>query len=797
MSEQITPIAIEDKMRDAYLNYSLSVIVARALPDVRDGLKPVHRRILYAARELNLFHNKPHKKSARIVGEVLGKYHPHGDAAVYDAMVRMAQDFNQRYRLIDGHGNFGSIDGDSPAAMRYTEARLTELAENLLADINQDTVDFIDNFDGSLKEPVILPARVPNLLINGTSGIAVGMSTDIPPHNLGEVVDGLLYLLKHPGARLETIMKYIPGPDFPTGAKIVGDNGIYDAYKTGKGKLILRATTKIEKVGKKKQIVITEIPYQLNKSRLIEEIAEMYNKGKIENISDLRDESDQEGLRIVIELKSNAVSELVLNQLYKYTSLQTSYRINMLALVGKQPEVMNLITLLQHFIDFRREVITRRTKYKLNKARNRYHILQGLIRAIDKLDLVISIIRNSRSTGEASKILQEKLAISAEQAKAVLEMQLQRLVGMETEKLHAEARDLATDITSYQEILSNQEKLDEVLKEELLEIKKKFADKRKTEIIPDEEEAQISEADLIKEKEAVITYSYRQNIKRTTSEEYARAGKNDYIIKLTSGTSLDNLLFFTQSGDVYSLPVHNIPEHHGLSTGESIKKYLKIPLREKIVNVICLNDERKKKYITIATKMGLVKKTLGEEYVTNYSSIKAIKLNEDDLVVGVAVTDGSKEILLATKEGQTIRFKEDSISATGRNTIGSIGIKLKDNDEVINMNIVSQDDFIISISDSGKAKRTGLEEYKIQNRNGKGLKTCGSNIYKMAGVLSAGIEDYLLLVTSDERLYPVRVEDITETKRAGNMYRLIDTGGNEKISAVYKLPVAPENTEND
>lgn len=789
MSEKITPITIEDKMREAYLNYSLSVIVSRALPDVRDGLKPVHRRILFAASELNLLHNKPHKKSARVVGEVLGKYHPHGDAAVYDAMVRMAQDFNQRYQLIDGHGNFGSIDGDSPAAMRYTEVRLTEIAEDLLTDINHNTVDFIDNFDGSLTEPVILPAQLPNLLINGTSGIAVGMSTDIPPHNIGEIIDGTLHLLKHPNARLETLMKYIPGPDFPTGANIVGNNGIIDAYKTGKGKIILRATTNVEKIGRKKAIIITEIPYQLNKSRLIEEIADVVNKGKVENISDLRDESDQEGLRIVVELKNTADSELVLNRLYKYTSLQTSYRINMLALVGKKPEVMNLSTILQHFIDFRREVITRRTNYRLDKARSRYHILQGLIKAIDKLDLVISIIRNSSSTTEAKEELQNKLNISEEQAKAILEMRLQRLVGMETEKLHTEARKLSEDITDYEEILANNEKLDELLKDELLAIKKHYNDKRKTAIIEDEKKAEISKEDLIKEKKAIVTFSYRKNIKRTSSKEFTRRGKNDYILNVVSGSSLDNLLFFTQSGQVYSLPIHNIPEHHGLSTGDNIKKYLKIPLKENIIGTISLNEENKEKYITMVTVQGQVKKTIGNEYVTNYTSLKAINLNKGDSVINVRITDGNQEILLATYKGQTIRFKENTVSDTGRITQGSIGIKLKKDDRVVNFNLVKKEDYVISISNKGKGKRTSVDEYKLMNRNRVGLKTCGSSIHRMAGVLTAKIYDYILLVTDSERLLPVSVADITETDRAGNMYQIFELNDDETITNVYKLPI--------
>ena len=455
----IKPVAIEDKMKNSYLNYSLSVIVSRALPDVRDGLKPVHRRILYASHGLGLTHNKPHKKSARIVGEVLGKYHPHGDNAVYNAMVRMAQPFNQRYILIDGHGNFGSIDGDSPAAMRYTEARLTEMSSKILEDIEKETVNFDDNFDGSLEEPLVLPSKIPNLLVNGASGIAVGMSTSIPPHNLNEVIDALKHLIKHPNARLKTIMKKMPGPDFPTGAQIIGDDGIKKAYKTGNGKITLRAKTKVEKNGRKKQIIVTELPYQTNKAKLIEEIANLVKKEKLEKITDIRDESDQDGLRISIDLKRGSDSELVLNRLYKYSSLQTNYRINLLALNDNRPEVMDIITILKHFIKFRQNVITKRTEYKLRKAEDRYHILQGLIKAIDKLDLVISIIRNSDSKNEAKNSLKNRLDISEEQAKAILSMQLQRLVGMETQKLKDEAGDLEKKIKRYENILFDKERV--------------------------------------------------------------------------------------------------------------------------------------------------------------------------------------------------------------------------------------------------------------------------------------------------------------------------------------------------
>lgn len=787
MTEEITPVTIEDKMKDSYLSYSLSVIVGRALPDVRDGLKPVHRRILYASNELGLTHEKPHKKSARIVGEVLGKFHPHGDAAVYDTMVRMAQQFNQRYLLIDGHGNFGSIDGDSPAAMRYTEVRMTHFSEMIMEDLKKDTVDFTDNFDGSLQEPRVLPSRIPNLLVNGSSGIAVGMSTSIPPHNLNEVIDALKYLLKQPNARIDTLMNYIKGPDFPTGAKIIGSRGIKRAFKTGKGKIKIRANTNVEKAGRKEHIIIDELPYQVNKARLIENIADLINKGKFENISDLRDESDQDGLRVVLELKQGADSQIVLNRLYKYTDLQTSFRINLLALVDNRPVVMSLKDILQHFIDFRRQVITRRTEFELKKARERHLILKGLIRAIDKLDLVISIIRSSRSTGEANERLQQALEITEEQAEAILKMQLRRLVGMETDKLKDEISDLAASIASFEAVLNSKEQLDKVVRNELNEIKKKFGDDRKTEIIDDEEKAIIEKQDLIKEKDAVLSLSYRMNIKRTETMDNLRAGKNDYIIDLCSGISYNNVLFFVDTGQVYSLPIHKISEHHGLSTGDSINKFIKIPLNENIVSMICLNDTVRENYITIATKNGMVKKTIGEEYQTKYSSIKAVNLKDDDQVIDVAITDGKKDILLGTRNGRAILFTEESINDTGRNTIGSIGISLAEDDRVINMNTIEDDNYIVSISDNGKGNKINIKEFNRQNRNGKGVKTVSSSNYKMASIISAKLSDKLLLINKDEKIYTINVDDIAETQRPGYMYNILGKD-NEIITAVYKLP---------
>ncbi|MFW5962236.1 MAG: DNA gyrase subunit A, partial [bacterium] len=782
MKENIIPINIKDKMEDAYLSYSLSVIASRALPDVKDGLKPVHRRILYAAKELNLVHTKPHKKSARIVGEVLGKYHPHGDTAVYNAMVRMAQDFNQRYPLIDGHGNFGSIDGDSPAAMRYTEARLTSTAESLLEDIDQKTVNFIDNFDGSLKEPVVLPTKVPNLLVNGSSGIAVGMSTDIPPHNLQEVINALIYLLKQPNAQIKTLMKYIPGPDFPTGGKIIGNKGIEKAYKTGTGQIKLRAKLEVEQIKRKKQIVITEIPYQQNKSHLLEKIAEAIDKNNVTNITELRDESGQEGLRIVLEIKNGADTNIIFNQLYKHTPLQTNYRINMLALDNNEPKVMDIKTILQHFLCFRQEVITKRVQHKLQNAQDKYHILQGLITAINNLDKVISVIRKSKSNKKAINSLKTELNIDEDQAKAILQMRLQRLVAIEINKLHEESKELSDLITKYKKILNNKEELNNVLKKELFKIKKTFKDERRTIIIEDDSEAEITKSDLIKKKKAVVSLSYQQNIKRTDSIDYVRAGKDDYILYTAEGNTLDTLLFITNSGEAYTLAIHTIEEHHGLSTGELLKKYLKIPLKEKIISVICLNKENLEQYITICTKQGQIKKTLGKEYITSYSSIKAIKLSEGDQVVSAVITNNNKEILLGTQQRRTIRFDESTVSDTGRNTLGNKGIKLKDDDKVVSMNIIDDNDtHVVTISTTGKGKKTPISEYTLQNRNGVGLKTCGADAYQIAGVITVKKDEQILLVTNKKNTISINTNEINETDRTGNMYQITSLEGDEKI----------------
>ena len=788
MSEKISSIAIEEKMKEAYLNYSLSVIVSRALPDVRDGLKPVHRRILYAAEELGLTHDKDHKKSARIVGEVLGKYHPHGDQTVYNAMVRMAQEFNQRYTLIDGHGNFGSIDGDSPAAMRYTEAKLTEMSEYLLKDIKKETVDFSDNFDGTLKEPDVVPSRLPNILINGSSGIAVGMSTDIPPHNLNEVADAIMGLIEDPDLTIDEIIdNYISGPDFPTGGTIVGNEGIKEAYKKGKGKLNIRGKTKVERVGRHKQLVITEIPYQVNKSRLIEEIAKYISKGKLDEIRDLRDETDKEGLRIVIELKQGADVEIILNRLYKYTSLQNSYRINLLALINNKPEVMNLLDILNYFIKFRREVITKRSKYELEELQSRLHLLEGLKKAIDKLDLVISIIRNSESASEAHEELVSELKITDKQAKAILNMQLRRLVGMEIEKLESEVTELNKGIIELKKILNSKKEMDQVIIDEIKEVKEKFGDERRTDITSDEEKAKITKQDLIKEKEAVISYSLRQNIKRNSDISNMRASKNDYILDLMKGSSYDTLLFFTESGQVYTLSIHDVEEHHGLSTGEPISKYIKIPMNEKVIKVLCLNDQLKEEYIDILTEKGKVKRTLGQEYDSNYTSINAIKLDDDDKVIDVIESRGSNDLIIGTDNGKTIRFTEDSVSSTGRYTMGSSGIKLDDN-KAIFMNKVDEHDFLVSISVDGKANKINVNNFNNQNRNGKGRNTSKSGNYEMYDMFLADKDDTLLIVTEENKMIELDIADISETQLPGYMYKIEGLNPEDNIKDVYKLP---------
>ena len=766
-----TPISIKEKMQTSYLNYSLSVIIGRALPDVRDGLKPVHRRILYATKKLGLTHDKAHKKSARIVGEVLGKYHPHGDAAVYNAMVRMAQEFSQRYKLIDGHGNFGSIDGDNAAAMRYTEARLAKISKELLADIDDDTVDFNDNFDGSLEEPEVLPTKIPSLLVNGSSGIAVGMSTNIPPHNLNNVSDALIALLDNDTISIDKLINIIKGPDFPTGGQIIGKKGIKKAYKTGKGKVILRGKSKIEQKGNKRnKIIITEIPYQLSKAKLIEEIVDTVKKNKIKHVYDVRDETGREGLRVVIELKNKANPKIILNRLFKFTSLQKNFRINMLALVDRTPKVMNLKDILQHFIDFRKEIVTRRTEHRLKNAKDKAHTLIALKKATDQLDEVIAIIRNSRSTNKAKRKLQRKLELTKKQAKAILNMKLQRLVGLEIEKLEEDLKTTQAKIKDLESILANDSKLKDIIKTELLAIKDEYGDNRNTDIIEDINKAKLDKKDLIKDKKAVISLSFNKFIKRSEKVEQVRASKNDFITHILVGGSHDKLLIFSESDKAHILKLHNLPEHHSLSTGEPLKEFIKLPYNEKITGLFLLNKDTEQKNILLATKNGLVKKSKARDYETKISSLKAINLEESDRIIGLKATENDKNLLLATKKGYVIHFSEDEISLTGRNTKGSKGINLVKNDEVVSLATSNQNDYLIALTQNSRLIKKAISKLTIQKRNGRGINILETEKEEIKEAIAVSKEEEFALIDDEDNL----IIENTDNIKAVNNTKLTD-----------------------
>ncbi len=760
MSENIIPVAIEEKMKESYLNYSLSVIIGRALPDVRDGLKPVHRRILYGCNELGLTADKSHKKSARIIGEVLGKYHPHGDNALYNALVRLAQPFNQRYPLIDGHGNFGSIDGDSAAAMRYTEARLTSIAEELLSDLEYNTVAYKDNFDGSLQEPEVLPAAFPNLLVNGSSGIAVGMSTDIPPHNLKEVIKATVALIKDPNLSGEKLAQFIKGPDFPTGGKIIGEESIKKAYQTGKSSLTIRGTFSTENKGSKKQLIITEIPFQINKSKLISELSKAQQEDKIGNVTTIRDESDQKGLRIVLELKRKADIALIKNRIYKHTSLQTNLRVNMLALLGKKPEVMSLPDILNHFIDFRRKIIRKRLEHLLQNDQEKLEVLSGLKVALDNLDKIIAIIRVSNSKKDAQKRLIEQLEISQVQAQAILDMRLHRLVKMEQDQILEDFKAVKERITYYEKVLADQKELDNLIINEMEEIADKYGDERKTQIIADEEQANIDKVDLIKNKQYFLSLSRQGLLKKTTAKENLRAGKNDHLISIMKGKSLDSLLFFTESGYCFILSIHDIPEHHGLSTGEHFSKFLKLPPREKIIKVLSLNEETKAKKIVLCTANGLVKATLGKEYQSRVTKIKAIKLEEQDIVVDCFAADKLNEIILGASNGRLIKFSGEEISPSGRNTKGYRSMKLKAEEEIIFGHNISENNYCVLISDDGRLARFDVDTLSGQGRNGRGKKAMHKN-HDLQAVFLAVEDDEIILQDRDKNYFPIKVNNIT------------------------------------
>lgn len=771
----IKKVNIEEEMKKSYLSYAMSVIVSRALPDVRDGLKPVHRRILYAMNELGLTHDKPYRKSARVVGDVLGKYHPHGDASVYDAMVRLAQDFNTRYLLIDGHGNFGSVDGDSPAAMRYTEVRMAKLASEMLRDINKNTIEYRPNFDETLKEPVTLPSRFPNLLVNGSSGIAVGMATNIPPHNLSEVIDGIIMYIENPDITIDDLMKTIKGPDFPTGALIMGKEGISTAYKTGRGKITLRAVANIEESNRGRyKIVVTEIPYQVNKARLIEKIAELVREKKIEGISDLRDESDRDGMRIVIELKRDANANVVLNNLYKQTQLQVTFGIIMLALVNDEPKILNLKQMLRHYIDYQKEIIVRRTQYDLNKAEERAHIIEGLKIALDNIDEIIKIIRNSKEESSAKKKLMENFGLSDKQAQAILDMRLRRLTGLEREKLEAEYTALIKEINRLKEILGSERLVLEIIKTELLEIKNKFGDERKTRIMPASNEIDIE--DMIKEEDVIITLTHKGYIKRIPENTYKtqkRGGKgitglttkeNDFVENLFITSTHDNILFFTNKGKAYLLKAYEIPEGKRQSKGTAIVNLLNLGRDELISAVIPIKKYDPESNLLFVTKNGLIKKTKMDSFKNiRRNGLIAINLKEDDELIAVKKTDGKREIIVVTSMGMAIRFKEEDVREMGRNATGVKAIKLKDDDAVVAMDLIEEGKSLLVVSEYGFGKRTLLDEYKVQKRGGIGLKTY--NVKEKTGnLVSAKVideRDEIIMISMSGIVIRIKAEDIS------------------------------------
>ncbi|WP_010246669.1 DNA gyrase subunit A [Acetivibrio cellulolyticus] len=783
--QSIIPVDIEAEMKNSFINYAMSVIVDRALPDVRDGLKPVHRRILYGMFGLGFTPDKAHRKCATTVGEVLGKYHPHGDAAVYDSMVRMAQDFSLRYRLVDGHGNFGSVDGDPPAAMRYTEARLAKISMEMIRDINKDTVDFKPNFDEHEIEPVVLPSRFPNLLVNGSSGIAVGMATNIPPQNLSEVIDGIVKVIEEPQTTIDELNKIIKGPDFPTAGIIVGKSGIRDAYRTGRGRIIMRAVTNIEQMSPNKQrIVVTELPYQVNKARLVEKIADLVKEKRIENISDLRDESDRTGMRIVIELKREANANIVLNQLFKFTQMQETFSVNMLALVQTpdkkfEPHVINLRQAIDHYVDHQKDVIVRRTRFELDKAEARAHILEGLKIAIDNLDEVIRIIRSSKNETNAKENLMERFSFSEKQAQAIVDMRLGRLTALEREKLEAEYQELLAKIKYYKDVLANEFMVLDIIKEELGEIKGKFGDERRTKIIPDETDFDVE--DLIEEQDSVITLTHFGYVKRLPTDTYKsqrRGGKGiiglstreeDFVENLFTTSTHDYIMFFTNKGKVYRLKTYEIPEAGRQAKGTAIVNLLQLDQEEKVTTVIPIKEYKEGMYLILATKNGVVKKTDLMEYDhIRKGGLTAVALRENDELIDVRLTDGTKDILLVTKNGMSIRFNEEDVRPLGRVSQGVRGIKLDDDDVVIGMGVFIEDTSLLVVTERGFGKRTELEEYKVQTRGGKGILTyrVTEKTGKIAGMKLVNEKDDVMLISSDGTIIRINVNDISVLGRA-------------------------------
>lgn len=802
---KIIPIEISQEMKKSYIDYSMSVIVGRALPDVRDGLKPVHRRILYSMIEQGITPDKPYRKSARIVGDVLGKYHPHGDLSVYMAMVKMAQDFATRGLLVDGQGNFGNVDGDSPAAMRYTEARMSRLATELLRDIDKETVDFGPNFDESLQEPLVLPARYPNLLVNGSNGIAVGMATSIPPHNLGEVIDATVHYIDNRDCTTEDLMEHIAGPDFPTGAMIIGTEGIKEAYRTGRGKVRVRAKAEIEELPKgKQQIVITEIPFQVNKSRLVERIADLVRDKKVEGISDLRDETNRHGIRVVIELKRDVNANIILNNLYKHSQLEETFSIINLAIVDKTPKVLNLKQYLESYVYHQKDVITRRTQFELKKAQARAHILEGLKIALDNIDRVISIIRGSENGQIAKEKLIEEFALSDIQAQAILDMRLQRLTGLERDKIDNEYKELMERITYLESILADENKLFGVIKDEMLAIKDKYADPRRTEIKP--AEGEIALKDLYEEEEIAITLTHLGYIKRLPADTYKsqkRGGRGisalttreeDFVTDLISTTTHSLMLFFTNRGRVYKLNAYEVPEGKRTSKGTAIVNLLQLNPGEKIARTISFNTDSKEnedlKYLLFATKSGIVKKTPISDFKNiNKSGLIAINLKDGDELIGVNRTNGEEDIILVTENGMSIRFNENDVRSMGRTATGVKGITLSKGDHVVSMDLISNGADLLVVSEKGFGKRTETEEYRPQIRAGKGIKTynINSKTGKLVGATLVDEDDEMMMINSNGVLIRIRVNEISIFGRVTSGVKLMKTDEEVEVVSIAKL----------
>lgn len=803
---KVVPININDEMKESYLDYAMSVIVGRALPDVRDGLKPVHRRILYAMYQLGMYPDKPHRKSAHIVGQVMAKFHPHGDSAIYDALVRLAQDFSCRYPLVDGHGNFGSVDGDSAAAMRYTEARMAKITMELLSDIEKNTVDFIPNYDGSDEEPTILPSKIPNLLVNGSSGIAVGMATNIPPHNLGEVIDGILHLIENPGAGPEELMGFIKGPDFPTSGKIMGRSGIRDAYINGRGSVKVRANTLIEKIGSgKSAIIVNELPYMVNKARLVEKIAELVKEKKIDGITDLRDESDRNGMRVVIELRRDVNPEIILNQLYKHTQMQETFGVIMLALVDGEPRVLNLREMLYYYLDHQKQVITRRTKFDLAKAEDRAHIVEGLLKALDHIDEVINTIRASRTVDIARKSLMEKFSLSEKQAEAIVEMRLRSLTGLEREKLDKEHGELMDRIAYLRAVLENEWMVYDIIKNELVDIKKRFADPRRTELTDDE--FNIDLEDLIQEEEMVITITRQGYIKRIALDTYKsqkRGGRGiagmgtkeeDFVRHLFITSTHHYFLFFTNRGKVYRLKVHEIPEGGRTAKGTAIVNLIQIEQDERINAVIPVKEFVADSYLFMTTRRGIVKKSPLVQYNTSRrDGIIGISLDKGDELVEVMLTDGSQDVILGTRNGLAIHFSEEDVTPYSRTARGVRGIRLREKDEVVSMDTLRPETDVLVVTANGFGKRTRGDEYKQQTRGGKGIiniKTTKRN-GEVVSLQVVKPDEEVMMISREGIIIRIKARDVSIMGRAtqGVTLMRLDTG--DKLVAVAKVNLEEE-----